>query len=55
MKFHLDPKEPCVLCGVLTDNLDHLCHPCWELKGRIEADPDIARMVLDAIEEGKKA
>ena len=52
MKFNLDPPEPCLLCGQPTANLDRLCDPCWELKTRIERDPDVARAILANMGDG---
>ncbi|KKM17320.1 hypothetical protein LCGC14_1676940 [marine sediment metagenome] len=37
----------CTLCGQETPMIGtRLCDRCWELKSRIEADPDLARKIL---------
>jgi hypothetical protein len=41
----------CELCGKPTQMLGtKRCDGCWELESRIEAQPDLARKVLDRLE-----
>lgn len=44
----------CTLCGerkrTTGPRPDKLCDSCWELKTRIEAQPELARKVLQDIE-----
>ncbi len=44
----------CKLCGVKKESLgpvpDELCDGCWELKIRIETQPDLAKKVLHDME-----
>lgn len=46
------PKTvPCELCGTQTDyTATKRCERCWELEHRVEADPDLANLVLDNID-----
>ena len=42
----------CKICGKKTHRIGtQLCDPCWELKTRIEANPEIARKILEGIDE----
>lgn len=44
-----EPTVPCSICSTSTGMLGtKLCDRCWELKTRIENDPDIARRILTA-------
>lgn len=44
------PTVPCSLCNNPTHMpASKLCGRCWELKNRIERDPDIARKILKDI------
>jgi len=41
------PTTACELCGAQTRSLaTKLCDPCWELKNRIEADPELTLKIL---------
>jgi hypothetical protein len=41
------PTVPCRLCSEPTTMLGtRLCHRCWELEHRIQADPDLARKTI---------
>lgn len=47
------PTVPCQLCSKQTPMLDtKLCDRCWELKTRIESDPELAQIVIDKISTG---
>lgn len=42
---------PCRLCSAPTLSTGtKLCDRCWELKGRIRRDPELARKILDDVE-----
>jgi hypothetical protein len=44
---------PCALCGRPTLMLGtKRCDRCWELEGRIESDPDLARQILARVASG---
>lgn len=46
---------PCRICGRPTIMLGtKLCHRCWELEHRIEADPQLARKILRRIGRKKR-
>jgi len=51
-EFDYKNGEPytCVLCGknkwTYGPRSDSLCDPCWELKHRVEAQPELALKVL---------
>ena len=41
----------CSICGTPTPMLGtKLCDRCWELKTRIEADPELAQKILDSLQ-----
>ena len=45
------PRVPCTICEEPTPYLGtKLCNRCWELKSRIEMDPEIARKILEAFD-----
>jgi hypothetical protein len=44
-------RVPCTICGKPTRMLGtKLCDGCWELRTRIERDPDIAHKILNNLE-----
>lgn len=42
----------CAVCGTET-MFDTTCSRCWELGSRIEREPKLARLFLEAVESGK--
>jgi len=45
-----EPVIPCSLCAQPTAmEGTKLCDRCWELKRRIEADPELAKKILQAV------
>jgi len=47
---------PCTLCGAKTHMTGtRLCDRCWELRKRIEADPELAQKILNETRRSKPA
>lgn len=45
---------PCGLCGTPTQmTATKRCDGCWEIERRIQANPELARKILAAIEQAK--
>jgi hypothetical protein len=45
-----EPVIPCSLCAQPTAMIGTgLCDRCWELKRRIEADPELAKKILQTV------
>lgn len=43
----------CRICGTQTYMLNtRLCDRCWELESRIQSDPELARKILAASDDG---
>lgn len=46
------PRKLCELCGGPTPSTSvpaRLCDRCWELKWRVEADPELTRKILTGL------
>lgn len=47
---------PCKLCGRLTPMLGtRLCNPCWELKHRVLANPELAKKIIAEADKGNNS